>query len=154
MLNKSILSHVTHSSVSPWLRRGSNTELDRQLRFTHEHWFRSRTWSQLVRQSRTVIATDCNNFTNMLLINESGVGEQKQSCVGGGGLSKVTVKYLKSLTGSVEHDQSVFLLLQRLPEILWSKMADVRRFLFPGLFRRGRSLRTGNKTYSEVFTKV
>lgn len=53
---------------------------------------------------------------------------------------------LQVLTGRVEHDQSVFLLLERLPEILGAEVADAGRLLLPGLLRRRRGLGAADKT--------
>lgn len=56
--------------------------------------------------------------------------------------SFLLILVLKTLTGSVEHDQSVLFLLQSLSEILRPKMADAGGFLLPRLLRWRRRLWT------------
>lgn len=57
------------------------------------------------------------------------------------------------LTGSVEHDQGMLFLLQRLSKILRSKMADAGGFVLPRLLRRRRRLGTAEmKENKAVFT--
>lgn len=140
------------------------TRFGKKLRVTYARWLKSRLRSHRVQEDEAAIARGCDSFTDVWYFHHNSPSRWNtracESCqlqMRLSAIPDVCVKAsfwfcsqmlkgvdfsIKTLTGSVEHDQSVLFLLQSLSEILRPKMADAGGFLLPRLLRWRRRLWT------------